>query len=100
VAYADIYAAAVVTDSPLAKQVAVACAKAAADIYNEAPDTANHANRLTWSRAVMANPPAMAARMVWSVLENPTIQAAPGEAVDGDVQYVVNSLIDTFANGQ
>ena len=100
-AYADIYAAAVSVDSPLLKQTAVAVAKAAADIFNEGGEgqPANYADRLSWARAAIADPPAAAAKMIWKVLENATIQAAPGEAVDGDVQFVVNSLVDTFAKG-
>jgi hypothetical protein len=101
--YIDIYAAATATDSALRKQIAVACSKAALDIFNEASDTANHANRLGWARRVqltgIGGPAAMADTMIWKVLENATIQANPAAATDSDIQFVVNSILETFANG-
>lgn len=101
-AYSDIYAAATDATSPLRGQVAVAVAKAATDIVNEAANTTNHANRLSWARRVVANndaPLTEAINMLWKVLENATIQAAPTTAADTDVQFVVNSLVDTFTRG-
>jgi len=44
------------------------------------------------------SPVTEAERWIWSVLENATIQAAPTEATDNDVQFVVNSLVNTMAN--
>ena len=102
-AYTDIFNAATDAESPLRKQVATACQKAAADIFNEATNATNHANRISWARRVLltgiTGPMAMAENMIWKVLENAVIQASPATAVDSDVQFVVNSLIDTFANG-
>ncbi len=97
--YGEIYDAATDAVHVLRKQAAVACAKAAADILNESPATANHAQRVQWARLVIkpAGPTAMAERMVWKILENATIQAAPTTATDSDVQFVVNALVDTFA---
>lgn len=99
-AYADIHTAATDDASPLRKQVAVAIAKAAADISNEDVGTANHDLRIHWARRVsMSNeaPMVEAGVMMWKVLENATLQADPANATDSDVQFVVNSLIDTFA---
>ena len=74
---------------------------AAGDVINEAESVENHANRLAWARKVTqgaSSPVTEAERWIWSVLENATIQAAPTEATDNDVQFVVNSLVNTMAN--
>jgi hypothetical protein len=95
-AYVDIYTAATAEDAVLRKQVAVGFFKAAVDIINEDPATANHYNRLAWARRVTdsnSGPMTEAARWIWKVLENVTIQAAPNEATDNDVQFVINSII-------
>jgi len=100
-AYTDIYTAATDDTHILRKQVSVAIMKAATDIVNESKGTANHPDRLTWARKVMASnqgPVSEAEVMIWKVLENATIQAAPTTATDSDVQFVVNGLIDTFAD--
>ena len=101
-AYSDIYTAATDNTHALRKQVAVAVMKAAVDIVNEAANTANHANRLSWAKRVTNKndaPVSEATNMIWKVLENATIQASPTTAVDSDVQFVVNSLVDTFTVG-
>ena len=100
-AYTDIYTAATDDTHVLRKQVAVACSKAAYDISNEDPETANHANRFRWARKVLASndaPLTEAGAMIWKVLENAVIQAAPDTSPDGDVLFVVISLVDVFAN--
>lgn len=98
-AYIDIYAAATVADHVLRRQVAVACHKAAVDILNEDPETANHSQRMAWARRVIADPEGWAAKAIWKVLENAVIQAAPTGAIDSDVQFVVNSIVDYLAKG-
>jgi len=80
-------------------QVAGACLRAAYDIENEDAGTANHANRLAWASAARLNPKATARALVPRVLDNATIAADVENAVDSDVQFVVNSLIDEFATG-
>jgi hypothetical protein len=92
-AYIDIYTAATDVDSLLRKQTAVALAKTATDIANEATNTADHGQRLAWARRVLADPVGWSAKAIWKVLENPTIQAAPASASDGDVLFVVISAI-------
>lgn len=86
-------------DGTFWKKVAGACWVAAWQIIGEDPETANHANRLVWAQQVQANRKAMARDMLAKVLENPTLAADPEGATDGDVQYVINSLVDTFATG-
>ena len=98
-AYIDIYAAATVADHVLRKQTAVALHKAAVDIINESPSTEDHSQRMSWARKVIADPEGWAAKAIWKVLENATIQAAPTEAIDGDVQFVVNSIVNSLSKG-
>jgi hypothetical protein len=97
--YAIIHDAAVAADSTLRKQITVAIAKAATDIFNENPATNGHERRMVWARQVQTSSgrSQMADAMVWKVLENATIQASPATATDSDVQFVVNSLVNQFA---
>lgn len=97
--YAAIYDSATEAASSLRKQVAVALHKAAVNVRNEDPQTVNHARRLQWSEQVLSQGgiEAMTTAMIWSVLENATIQADPAAAFDNDVQFVVNSLVNQFA---
>lgn len=84
--------------SDLRARVAAACAKASNDVLNEDAGTANHANRLVWARTTLMDIDAMATRMFWAVISNATIAAAGNAATDNDIQWVVNSWIDSFAN--
>jgi len=95
-AYTDIYDAAVVADSTLRKKITVAVQKAATDIVNEDPQTAQHSQRLAWARAVLRDPVVWSGKVVWVILQNPTIAAAPASATDNDVQFVVNSNVNAF----
>ena len=98
-AYIDIYAAATVADHVLRKQTAVALHKAAVDIINESPSTEEHSQRMSWARKVITDPEGWAAKAIWKVLENATIQAAPAAATDNDVQFVVNSIVNFLSKG-
>lgn len=77
-------------------RVAAALANAAEDIENEDPGTPNHETRLAWAETVLAGgAPDEADKIMWRVGLNPTIAAAGEEgATDGDIQFVVNSLLD------
>jgi hypothetical protein len=92
-AYVEVYDQATTLGS-LKKQVAVAIHKAAVDIGNEDPQTANHANRLFWARQAAADPVGWADKAIWIVMENATIAASPASATDSDVQFVVNSSVN------
>lgn len=81
------------------RQAYVAIRKAAIAIENEGGGTANHANRATWATAAKADPDSKVNEMKASILDNATIAADPNGATDNDVQFVVNSLIDSFATG-
>jgi len=100
-AYADLYNTLVadVGNHILWRQAFVAALKSAADIRNEDAGTDNHANRMVWAQSVEQDPKAMVMEMRYRIMENATIQAAPTEATDNDVQFVVSSLIDDFATG-
>jgi hypothetical protein len=84
--------------------LAAAIAAAAVGVLSESPDFHNHPNRLSWAKRVLISPDApgtMADQMIWGVLGNVTIQAeleAEGSVVpDGDLEFSVGQLIDTYA---
>lgn len=87
----------------LRKQLAAAIATAAVQVLAELPETVNHADRLMWAQSVLATPDApaaMADRMLWGALGNPAIQnelQQDGAVPDGDLQFTVNSLVNTYA---
>jgi hypothetical protein len=99
-AYVDIHAAATDATSALRKKVVVAIYRASVDIRNEATSTPNHAVRLAWAMKVAGEagePERQAAAHIWGVMENATIAANPAAATDGDVQFVINSLVNRMA---
>ena len=72
--------------------------KSAAYVLIEAPETANHANRLAWARATLASEAtlkAAAEKMYIGLASNATIQAAGNAASDNDIDWVVATLLDT-----
>lgn len=90
---------ATVADHVLWKQCYVAIIKAANDIRNEAENTANHASRLKWAQEAEQDCEEKVNEMKYRVLQNASIAAAPTTSSDSDVQWVINSLIDSFATG-
>lgn len=94
--YEEIYN---LRNSSLVNRVEVAVAKAAYDVRNEVPETANHANRIIWAASALVDPKTRANEMMWQVLSNATIQASGQASTDNDIQFVVNSLVDSFATG-
>lgn len=87
------------------KQVTIACRTAAFDIVNESGDHPNHTNRVIWAKAILSfnvHSQERIDRMAAAVTGNPTIQqtAPNGPWSDGDIQFVVNSLVDIHANAQ
>jgi hypothetical protein len=93
-------------NSHLLNRVAAALAKAAEAVRNEAAATPNHAQRFTWAIDVLlgSGPEAEASRAIWLVIQNTAIAdnyvAAPdtgGVTSDGDVEFVVNSLVNILA---
>jgi len=94
-AYIDIFN--LKANPEMKSRVAVAVAKAATDILNEAPATPNHTERVAWANVALVGAEDVAEQMLWSIVQNATIQAAGLDSTDNDIQFVVNSFIDLFA---
>ena len=88
-----------VRESDFWQQVAGACMIAAIEIAEEDPGTSNHANRLLWALAVRENPKSKALEMLTDVVRDPTIYADTENALDDDVQSVVDGLVNKYATG-
>src|SRR4029077_4215408 len=82
----------------LRQRTQIAIESAAYDVLNEDPGTANHANRILWANDTLAYAERMMSLEMAMVVKNPTIQAEGDNAADGDIQFVVNGLVDYFAN--
>ena len=76
----------------------IAICNAAYNVLNEDPATANHANRIVWANSVLASPERMASLEMSLVVQNATIQTQGDNATDNDLQFVVNGLVDQYAN--
>jgi len=87
------------SDSALRNRVAVACAIAADAIRQEDAGEPNHANRLAWARAAMANPESVAQAMLWATLAanaDATV-ATIQSATDAQIQIKVDEAVDLLA---
>lgn len=101
VTYSDDFNLFSATNNDLHKKVARAIDKAARDVIAEDPGTANHAARLLWANAVRSDVDGLITKAhaaILLVLDNPTVAAAGNAASDSDVQFVVNSLVNTLAD--
>src|SRR4051812_34887711 len=86
-------------------QVKGALLAAAYNVLNEG-QVPNHENRAKWANAIFANPQAQTDFFMPGMLTNPTVAASAGSAngpsgtpvSDNDVDYVVASLYNTYAN--
>jgi hypothetical protein len=76
----------------------IAICNAAYNVLNEDPGAPNHANRILWANDSLAWPERMMSLEMSMVVQNPTIQNAGDAAADSDIQFVVNGLVDYFAN--
>lgn len=97
--YSEIYD--LQNEAALRNRMAVAVVIAADTIRAEPPATANHANRLLWAKAALANPHGEAVRVLWGVLaQNKALTVAQiTGASDASLQTAVNNTIDLFATG-
>ena len=84
--------------SDLRTRTQIAISNAAYNVLNEDPAAANHANRILWANDTLANPERMMNLEMSMLVQNPTIQAEGDNAADGDIQYVINGLVDYYAN--
>ena len=101
-AYIDDHALLYTTENDLHKKVTRAIDKAARDVTNESEGTANHSIRLMWAEWIRHVPDRAireAHRAMMYVLDNVTVATAGNASTDTDVQFVVNSLVDTLAVG-
>jgi hypothetical protein len=87
------------SDCPLWRKAYVRAMKLAGDVINENPATANHANRVIWANAVLADPTPKVQEMKTHILLNATIGANPNGATSNDVEFVISGLINAFAKG-
>jgi len=82
------------TSETMKSRVTAAVAQNAADIINEDPATPNHENREQWANFALANTPGIAENAMWSVVMNPTINAAGDNATDQDILFATSSWIN------
>jgi hypothetical protein len=81
-------------------RVRVALVTAAVNLLAEDPTTANHNRRASFANRVLMGPGPWGAIIAEAVAVNTTIaaSAANGDEIpDGDIQFVVNGLIDAYA---
>lgn len=93
--YLTIFAAA--TDGAFQSRCRVATWKAAQDIAAEAATEPSHQMRADWASRVLADQTNITDRqLAMQVLRNAVIAADPANAADGDIQYQVNSVLDSI----
>lgn len=97
--YTDLYN--LFSDAELRNKITVAVIVATETVRNEAPATANHANRLLWAKEALTNPSAMGSNMYLAVLaQNKSSTVAQIQnATDAVIQTNVENVIDIFATG-
>ncbi len=95
-AYVDIYRIAV-EDGPSLQRMTVAVAFAAQEVLAESDQTPSHAQRITWARNALADPRAMARKMIWAVLADPVIVGAGGGVTDAQIKTAVASRVTDFS---
>lgn len=79
------------------KRIAVAIAIAAQNILAEDGQTTNHANRVIWAKEALRDAQLMTEKIMWQILANPTVATKGLSSNDDELQFTVNSLIDTVA---
>ncbi len=94
-------------NSHLINRISAGLAKAAEDVRNEDPATANHTERFDWASGVLLvkdGPYNEAVRSIWLVLQNTIVvdgyNDSPvdgGPVTDNNVQFVVNGIINFLA---
>jgi hypothetical protein len=84
--------------APDLERFIAARAKASWDVLNEDAGTNNHANRLAWAKATLDDTTARKSKEYMRFLSNATIQNNGTASTDGDIQFVVNGMLDGWAN--
>ncbi len=86
-----------IENATLRNRAAAAAMNAARDVLNEAVDTPNHPARVKWAASVFQDINAAGRDMVGFLAANAAIVSVGNNATDNDVQFVVNSSIDSIA---
>lgn len=68
------------------------------NILNEDAGTSNHANRLYWARTVLNDNEAHSQSEYARFLSNATIQSSGNSSSDNDIQFVVNGMVNSWAD--
>ena len=87
-------------DQAFQDRVRVAVVTAAVNVLAEDPAAPNHAARFSFASRVLMGPGPWGAIIAEAVAVNTTIAAeasAGDEIPDGDIQFVVNGLVDAYA---
>lgn len=93
--YLSIYGAA--NDQAFQSRCKVAMWLAAQDISVEPEDTPDTTTRKEWARRVLQDVVTIKPHVLaMQVLRNPQIAASPASAPDGDLQFQVNSVINSI----
>lgn len=99
--YQELAGIATTSDGVLRSRVQFACIVAAHAVAGESDATVNHANRLKWAAAVMADPERESQRMLWFALAANKDATLPQIAAATDValQATVDAAVNLFAQG-
>lgn len=95
-----------ILSSTFVEQLAGSLLAAAAQIINEAPNAADHTNRLLYARSILAAPIPAAQFMAPGILLNSTVAAEAGNPngdsgtpiSDSDLDFVVASIFNVYAD--
>ena len=88
-------------NSVLRNNVSVCVGVWAETIWQEAPETPNHANRLVWARRAYSQPVTVARECLWAVIiANREYEVAQILAADDEsILANVGDVVDMFATG-
>lgn len=96
----------VIRNPAVLDQLAGALLAAAFNVINESAQAPNHAHRVLLANLILSNPQQQALIVAPALMTNPTLAAQAGAAsgssgtpfADSDIDYVVSSLYDTYAD--
>lgn len=94
--YQQLYEA-VEQAGPVINRCVVAVAVAAQAVLSEADTVTNHAARLTWARAALADPKGMTNKMAYALASDSVVSVKGATATDADLLAAVNNLVNAFA---
>jgi hypothetical protein len=89
---------------PIFVRFQAACLIAAKDVKAEAENTPNHESRLAWANGMLSSDLTSVrsrtrAHLRLAIAGNAAFQSAGTDIIDGDIQFIVNSNLDTLATG-